>query len=140
MTVLTKACPVTIVSIEAAGDGGAATAAQVDLPTTHTVLLVRVPSPGPQAIKLPEGNAGDLADIFFISGSSTGAPPRLVVYDADENYLVQTDSGRLSVGQMVTLRKILAEPYSIPGTDTSYQVGTWIGGDSGVVRNYPPST
>ena len=141
MTILTQACPLTVTSIEAAGDGSPGSAAAVDLPSQHTILLVRGPAPGPQAIKLPEGKVGDLVDVFFVSGSSTGVAPRLGIYDADNNTLAQTDNiGRLQIGEMITLRKILAEPYAAPGTDYSKLVGTWIGNTSGVMDNYPPST
>lgn len=141
MTVLTPACPVSVVSVEAEGDGTFALAAQVDLPSQHTILLVRG-SGGRQAIRFPDANVGDLVDVFFISGDNSVATARLGIFDADGYTLVQTDAptGQLQIGTMMTLRKIFAAPYSAPGSDYSNMLGTWIGNTSGVIPNYPPST
>ena len=141
MTVITRACPVTILQVESAGDGTAGTAASVELPTAHTILLVEMPVAGHQGIKLPEGSVGDLAEIFVLSGTTTGANPRLHIYDAEDNRIAQTDNtGALNSNESIVARKIFSAPYSAPGGHDSSFLGTWLCAAPQIRSNYPPTT
>jgi hypothetical protein len=141
MTEITRACPVTILQVESSGDGSAVTAVPVELPSQHTILLVEMPIAGHQGIKLPEGNLGDVAEIFVLSGTTTGANPRLHIFDADDNQLAQTDSvGALGANESIVARKVLPTPYSIPvGYDGAF-LGTWLCSAPAIRSNYSPTT
>lgn len=144
MTVLTRAGQVTIMTVEAAGDGTAANAAVISaLPTQYTILLVDSTDDTPQAIKLPEGNIGDRVEVYFRNGIADGVggtASRLRIYDADNNNLAQTDTpGQIAPGTMIGLRKILAEPHSTPSGYYARLVGTWVGDTIGARDNYPPA-
>jgi len=140
MAVLVRAGLVTIMTVEAGGDGTAAQAVTVEIPTPHTILLVDTTDGGFQAIKLPEGNIGDYVEVYFRDAYTGGATSKLRLYDADDNNLASTDTSfAMVVGGMISLRKILSEPHSTPIDHTSRLVGTWIGNTTGAIDNYPPS-
>jgi hypothetical protein len=127
-------------TVEAAGDGTAANAAIVEIPTPHTVLLVDTTDGGYQAIKFPEGHIGDYVEVYFRNNFTGGATSRLRIYDADDNNLAITDEMfAMHVGEMISLRKILSAPHSAPSGYSSRLVGTWIGNKTGAIDNYPPA-
>lgn len=139
MAELVRACTVTILEVEPAGNGSAATAAIVDIPTQHTILLVDATAGGYQGIKFPEGNIGDFVEIYFRSGIENEGS-RLRIYDADDNNLAATDTSfAMQVGAMISLRKILSESYITPSGSVSRLVGTWVGNTTGAIDNYPPA-
>lgn len=135
MTIVTRYCPATIVHVESAGDGSFASAAQVDLPSPYTILLVSGPVEGQQAIKLPEGNVGDVVDVFLLRYVSNNAGLTLKMFDADGNYLAGSE---LYLGEIYRIQKIVAEPLECPVGYTQAFVGTWVAHKLWVGNNWPP--
>lgn len=126
MTVYSRDCKTTIMSVQAAGDGEPGTAAAVDIPSPHTMLLVELPSSGVQAIKFPEGNVGDQVDVFVVSRTASNPNCKLRVWDADNNNLAGTDEvNALAVGNLFSFKKITPAQYSSTGFVTP-MIGTWL--------------
>jgi hypothetical protein len=141
MTEITRATALTILKVQAAGDGEPGTAAIVDIPTSRTMLLVELPIDGIQGIKLPDAHPGDEVDVFVMSYPSTGTygGSKLRIWDADDNNIAGTDAtNAMRQGEMISLTKILPAPYSESGFAT-LSVGTWIADVGNMRSNYPSS-
>ena len=139
MTVYSRDCKTTIMSVQPAGDGEPGTAAVIDIPSPHTMLLVELPSSGVQGIKFPEGNVGDRVDVFVMSRTTASPSCKLRLWDADNNNLAGTDEvNALTVGSCFSFTKITPTQYSSTGFTTPV-IGTWVAELNDIRFNYASS-
>jgi hypothetical protein len=138
MTDFVKACPLTIYSAQAGGDGSFGSAVSIEIPSPHTIALIELTTDAQQGIKFPAGNVGDRVEVYTVSRPTMASnASKLRIWDADGNNLLQTDvSGAMPLNSLGIFTKILPSPYSVSG-QVSGLVGTWLGQVGTVTPNYP---